>query len=249
MLMTHLTPRPRHPQYGFNLVELLLVSLLGGLILLAASQVYAALAQQQMRQQLLLQLDHQARLAELALTRDLAAASGVVAAGAASASYPSGTQHSRQVNTSNGSGQSVSFHFQSATDSDWLLVQQPDTETHRLLSLWHRDQKSQGWGLSHQPAAAGSTIPSQTMIPEVELFRVRLQHTSGQWQRPGQVNDWSSIRGIQFALLLKSSQPLPGHQSTPFTLWQETLQPPQDQHLRILLVRSVHLQEVQHAAP
>lgn len=236
--------RPGTRQQGFNLMEMLLVSLLGGGILLGAGQLFTTQLSQHARQQQSLLLESQARLAKLALIRDLKASNGVVQAGAARHSYPSGNEYRMSLTASTGAHQTVAYHFNSASDSDWLLLQQPRGQGDRQdLSLWHRDEKSHGGGLAHKPASSGSVESSQTLIPDVELLRFRFQENGSHWKTAAQISNWQAVHSVQFALLLKSAQPLPGHKNPPIRLWGETLQPPQDQHLRLVFSHSLTLQK------
>lgn len=238
-------------QQGFNLMEMLLVSLLGGAILLGAGQLFTTQLSQHARQQQWLLLESQARLAELALIRDLQASSKVAQAGAARRNYPANSEYSVTLTAATAPGQNLQYHFQQAGDSDWLLLQQPRGQGESQdLSLWHLDEKSLGGGLAHKPATAGKVDTSQTLVPDVELLRFRFQENGSRWKTPDQINNWQAVHSVQFALLLKSAQPLPGHRNPPIQLWGETLQPPQDQHLRLLFSHSLPLQkELTHALP
>lgn len=232
-------------------MEMLLVSLLGGGILLGAGQLFTTQLSQHARQQQFLLLESQARLAELAMIRDLKASSSILQAGAARRTYPSSSEYSVNLTASTGPHQAVEYRFNNASDSDWLLLQQPRGQgDYQDLSLWHLDEKSLGGGLAHKPASSGQVESSQTLIADVELLRFRFQENGSGWKTPDQINNWSAVHSVQFALLLKSTQPLPGHRNPPIRLWGETLQPPQDQHLRLVFSHSLTLQKgLIHAQP
>lgn len=230
---------------GFTLLEMLLVSALGSLLLLAATQIFANLVQQQAEQASWLRLDERARLAELSLKRDLASAYQLVEAGAASRDYPNTSEISIQLSDPDIQASS----FDSFRSSDWLLINRQPQDAAPDYSLWHVDQKTYGKGLAHKASsqeAAEKLSSSQTLIAQAELLRLRFYSpgAAGWLTVKDYHQPWEEVTAIQFAVLLASDQPLHSRkQAAAFTLWGETLNPPKDGHLRTLIIGRVTLRE------
>lgn len=230
---------------GFTLLEMLLVSALGSLLLLAATQIFASLVKQQAEQAAWLRLEERARLTELVLKQDLARGYQLLEAGAANRHYPDLNEANIQLSDPDIQGGS----FDSFRSSDWLLInRKPQGETPDY-SLWHVDQKSYGIGLAHKISSqdkAKTLTNSQTLIAQIELLRLRFYSpNSPNWIKAEDFNDpWKEVTAIQFAALLASDQPLPGKSSpAPITLWGETLNLPDDGHLRTLVMGRANLRE------
>jgi len=229
---------------GFTLLEMLLVSALGSLLLLAATQIFASLVQEQTEQAAWLRLEEKARLAELVLKQDLASGHQLLEAGAASRNYPDLREASIQLSDPD----IQKKNFTSFRSSDWLLINRQQGEAPDY-SLWHVDEKTYGRGLAQKISSqneAKTLTNSQTLIDQVELLRLRFYSPdSGGWIQTKDFNDpWEEVTAIQFAVLLVSSQTLSDKQlPNPINLWGETLEPPDDGHLRILVIGRVNLQE------
>lgn len=222
---------------GFTLIEILLVSALGSLVLLAATQILASLVQQQAEQAAWLRLEERARLVELVLKYDLANSYHVLAAGTASHRYPDFVQVQIELNQAN----LYATRFNSFRSSDWLLVnRQPPGET-ADYSLWHVDQKEYGLGLANKTSSqdkASILTSSQTLIAQVEHLSLRFYSpASERWlQATDLEGSWEEVTSVQFAAILVSDQALRSKPSqTSITLWGEKLSLADDGRLRVLV--------------
>lgn len=215
----------RSSAQGWSLMELLVSGLLASLLLLAAAQLLSALLQSHARQTAWLDLERRAHLLIQAVEEDWSRQAHLVEVGAARAAYPRQQQRAESIQSS------PALSFMQQQDSDWLLWR----DTQQQLSLWHLDHKSYGAGLAHNRTnATGQWIGSQTLIPDVELWRVRLWSEAAGWQRPDQLTEQDQILAVHYAFVLVSAQPLPGVQSASWSLWGETWHAPQDGRLRQL---------------
>lgn len=227
-------------QQGFSLLELILVSALGALLLLAAIQHFASFVQAAAGRSAWLRLQQEAQLADTLLKRDIAQAHQVLAAGRGAA-YPDG----QLVAQSLPGGLPLTDSFASFRSSDWMLLAnvRPAADW-QGYSLWHADQKTHGFGLAHKSAQTASQLQSsQTLVAQVELLRLRFyQADHGQWLAADAVSDWQAVKAVAFALLLVSDQAV-RHTPAEFRLWGETLMPPDDGRLRLLWTGSQLLAE------
>jgi prepilin-type N-terminal cleavage/methylation domain-containing protein len=222
-----------HKVRGFTLLEVLLVSLLGSLLLLAATELLASLSQQQVKNYAQLRLQDNARLADLAISRDITTATAVLAAGTASHTYPN-----RSTTSVDLSGfELTATSFNQFRSSDWLFLQKGSI-THPDYSLWHLDEKTYGFGLAHKGYSKDENTkaltPSQTLVDQVELLRFRFYcDDQKRWLTASETTTYSSITHIHFALLLISPVSIKAKPGA-IELWGETLHPPDDGHLRLL---------------
>ncbi|MDR9466826.1 prepilin-type N-terminal cleavage/methylation domain-containing protein [Marinospirillum sp.] len=230
---------------GFTLLEMLLVSALGSLLLLAATQIFASLVHQQAEESVWLRLEERARLTELVLKQDLASGYQLLEAGAASRDYPKLSETDTQLSDPD----IQKRNFASFRSSDWLLInRQPQGETPDY-SLWHVDEKTYGKGLAHKISSqdkAETLTNSQTLVAQVELLRLRFfSPDSSSWIKAEDFSDpLEEVTAIQFAALVVSGQALDGKQAShSITLWGETLNPPDDGHLRTLVLGRANLRE------
>lgn len=220
-------------QKGFSLVELLLVSLFGSLLLLTTSHALALLIKQQTHQSELLRLTEQSYLAEVALKNTINKAQIVLEAGEATSDYPKKTERSTELKSS-------SVKFKQFASSDWLVVNLDNNKT-----LFHLDKKTYGYGLAFQNVS-NEKSRSDTLVNQVELMRLRFYCEKEQaWIKGNQVTDESKIAGVQFALLITSSQPIIKTASKSLVLWNEKLVPPTDGHYRRLVSATVRLGDKQ----
>lgn len=223
-----------HKSRGFTLLEVLLVSLLGSLLLLAATELLASLSQQQVKNYAQLRLQDNARLVDLAISRDITTATAVLAVGAASHTYPNRSAASVDL-----SGFDLAATgFNQFRSSDWLFLQKGNA-THPDYSLWHLDEKTHGFGLAHKGYSkdedANALTPSQTLVDQVELLRFRFYcNDQKRWLTASETTVYSSISHVHFALLLISPVSIKAKPRS-IELWDETLQPPDDGHLRLLI--------------
>ncbi len=206
-------------------MELLISGLLASLLLLAAAQLLTALMQSYARQTAWLDMEQRAQLLMLALEQDWTRQEQLVAVGGASAPYPRPQQHRQTID------HEPRLSFMQQQDSDWLLWR----DAQQQLSLWHLDHKTYDTGLAHNRTnTAGQWIGSQTLIPDVELWRVRLWSEAAGWQRPDQLTEQEQILGVHYAFILVSAQPLPSVRPSSWSLWGETWHAPDDGRLRQL---------------
>ena len=231
-------------QQGFNLTELLLVSLVGTLILVATLQLYSSLARHKTYEAAWLRLQERARLAELVLSRDLAKTFEVVEYQAASRSYPDFSSSSQAVTQK----QLAHASFSQYRSSDWMLISQQTGDNDLRFSLWHLDEKTYGRGLAHKasrPSKLKQLSSSQTVIQHAELLRFRLLCAeSSSWQALNNpCTHLQQVRGIQFAVILASEAKLPEYQQSALYLWGEQLNPPNDGRLRTLASGRVLLKQ------
>ncbi|WP_162299677.1 prepilin-type N-terminal cleavage/methylation domain-containing protein [Marinospirillum perlucidum] len=233
----------KHPHSGFSLIEVLVVTLVGGLLLVASTQVFTQLVQYQRQQMQTLRLTERTRLAELALRQDLSQAQRILAAASATRDYPDFTEKTVTLNHPTLSSSSFE-HFPS---SDWLVINRHAEDQEADFSLWHLDSKTYGQGLAHKQSQSDQAEQlghSQTLIQGAELLRFRYYRPdSGRWLNADQVSDWTSISGIQFAVLLASSVPLSRPKQQQIQLWGEPLELPEDGRLRQLVTGSVYLEQ------
>src|SRR5690554_6549120 len=221
-------------QKGFSLVELLIVSLLGSLLLLAASQGLATLGKHQKNQSELLRLTERSNLAEIALKKAIYEAQNILIAGEATSSYPSFAEKSTFLGSFN-------ITFKQFASSDWMLLStgKPVKEQ----QLFHLDSKTYGYGLAFQDF--GKNKPrSDTLVNQVELVRFKFFCEEAQaWIKGNQVSSCKKVTGASFALLLASSQALEKKQSAQVVLWGEKLALPTDGIYRQLVSATVHLMD------
>lgn len=224
-------------QKGFSLVELLIVSLLGSLLLLAASQGLATLAKHQKDQSELLRLTERSNLAEVALKKAIYEAQNIFIAGEATSNYPDFTEK----NTLLGYPKTSKVSFNQFTSSDWMLLSQGKSVEKRYL--FHLDKKTYGYGLAFQDFGK-NTPRSDTLVNQVELVRFKFFCEEAQaWIRGNQVSSCKKVTGASFALLLASSQALEKKQSAQVILWGEKLTLPTDGIYRQLVSATVHLMD------
>lgn len=209
-------------QKGFSLVELLIVSLLGSLLLLAASQGLATLAKHQKDQSELLRLTERSNLAEVALKKAINKTKKVLIAGEATQQYPSFSQQNILL----GYPQNSKTTFEQFSSSDWMLLSYGQKNTNP--QLLHLDKKTYGHGLALKDFTKSSPR-SDTLVNQVELLRLRFfDEGTNQWVKASQITPSSNLKGVQFAFLTTSSLPLTKASSSEFNLWGETLTPPKD---------------------
>lgn len=225
-----------HRSQGFSLLEVLLVTLLGSLLLLAATELLAALSQQQVRHYAQLRLKDSARLADLALRQDIRSATAVLAVGVASHAYPNRSAASVDL----AGFDLAATGFNQFRSSDWLFLQKiVDKDKDKLdYSLWHLDEKTHGFGLAHKGLSrenSDSLTPSQTLVDQVELLRFRFYCSDQErWLKASETLSDSSITQVGFALLLVSPMSVRAKPRS-IALWGEILHPPDDGHLRLLV--------------
>ncbi|MBE0506552.1 MAG: prepilin-type N-terminal cleavage/methylation domain-containing protein [Marinospirillum sp.] len=222
-----------HKIRGFTLLEVLLVSLLGSLLLLAATELLASLSQQQARNYAQLRLQDKARLADLAISRDITTATAVLAVGAASQPYPNRSVTSVDL----GGFDLAATGFNQFRSSDWLFMKKGNN-SEPDYSLWHLDEKTHGFGLAHKGLSrenSDSLTASQTLVDQVELLRFRFYCSDQKrWLTASEATIYSSITHVHFAFLLTSPVSIKA-KSRSIELWDEILQPPDDGHLRLLV--------------
>lgn len=223
-------------QKGFSLVEMLLVSLLSSLLLLAASQALIVLVRHQSDFSELLRLNENTALAEFVLKKEISQANKIILAGEASASYPLLTsQHIKLTETP----LNVPITFNQFRSSDWLLL---DSKKEGF-SLFHLDEKAYDFGLAYKHYDADQKDPnSQTLVNQIELMRFRyFCEEQKKWLTLSEISDFSQVSGVQFALFLTTSQPLNKKKQPNSALWQEELAAPEDNRFRSLLSSTIRL--------
>lgn len=232
-------------QKGFSLAEMLVVSLFGSFLLLAASQVLTTLIRHQVNQSELLRLTENSALAEIALKNGIRNAFKVSAADIATSSYPKQTEQKIKLDQ-NYLGNEVDFdQFRS---SDWLLL---FNDNKSIYSLFHLDKKSYGHGLAYKYYEKNSgRSRSDTLVSQVELMRFRFFCEEQQsWVKSTEVKNLNNTKGVQFAVLLVSDQPIRNNGIKKITLWDETLNPPKDGLYRQLISSTVRLTGANNEQP
>lgn len=221
-------------QKGFSLVEMLIASLLGGLLLLAASQGLATLVKHQKNQSELVRLTERSNLAEIALKKAIYEAHNIVIAGEATNSYPNFAEKSTLLGSSN-------ITFKQFASSDWMLLSTGNPVKEQ--QLFHLDSKTYGYGLAFQDL--GKDKPrSDTLVNQVELVRFKFFCDEAQeWITGNQVNSCKKVTGASFALLLASTQSLEKKKATQVVLWGKKLVLPPDGIYRQLVSATVHLMD------
>ncbi len=213
-------------QKGFSLIEMLVVSLFGSFLLLATSHALTTLIKYQTQQSELLRLAERSYLAEIALKNAVNKAQRVLKAGEATSNYPNFTEQNITL-------KSMGKDFKQFSSSDWMLLSHGQNIPQR--SLFHLDDKTYGYGLAFRDIEK-DTSRSDTLVNQVELMRLRFFYEDDKtWVKGNQVIDSNKIRGVQFAFLITSSQPIKKTSPSEFILWDEKLVPPNDGHYRQLI--------------
>lgn len=216
-------------QKGFSLIEMLVVSLFGSFLLLATSHALTTLIKYQTQQSELLRLAERSYLAEIALKNAVNKAQRVLKAGEATNNYP----NLKQLDTLLGYPKDSTINFDQFASSDWMLLSHGQDIAQR--SLFHLDDKTYGYGLAFRDFEK-NTSRSDTLVNQVELMRLRFFYEDDKtWVKGNQVIDSNKIRGVQFAFLITSSQPIKKTSPSEFILWDEKLVPPNDGHYRQLI--------------
>lgn len=183
-------------QKGFSLAEMLLVSLLAGLLLLAVSQAIITLVRMQADQSALLRLAENAMLTQLVLKKELSAASEILYLGAATHQHLNKTSESNSLEANNLSNE---IKFNQFKNSDWLLFYTATPKESNALKcnnkyvIFHIDKKENAYGLGYkyyetnnkgiitkeidETAAVvektSDTSRSDTLTSQLELLRFR----------------------------------------------------------------------------
>ena len=138
-------------QKGFTLLEMLMVSLFGGLLLLAASQVIITLINTQADQSELLRLAENAMLAELVLKKEISAAKSILLTGEAAHSHLVKTSESNLLAANNLNNE---IKFNQFKNSDWLLLYTTTAKENNSCDnkyvIFHIDKKEYAYGLSYK---------------------------------------------------------------------------------------------------
>lgn len=240
-------------QKGFSLIEMLMVSLLGSFLLLAASQVLTTLIKYQTDQSELLRLAENTALAEIALRNGISKLPFSlsdnddlkVCAGVATDIYPNIIEHSKNLTCLG-----KKLFFNQFSSSDWLFLPTYDQNKEITHSLFHLDKKSYGYGLAYKPFASEKEKYSQTLVNQVELVRFRYLQCDEQqdWIRNSETLEIGNVCGIQFALILASNRPVKKRQKN-LILWGEILNPPSDGLYRQLISSTVRLTGIANDKP
>lgn len=186
-------------QQGFSLVEVLVTSLLGGLLLVAAGQVFMSLVKFQAQLNNQLKLNETAILADVAIKNILTQAKSIKSAGQATSS----TASSNNNLTLDLGDELGSLNFTQARNADWLLVE--DKTSDNKFNLLHLDKKSHGKGLAYKSYRPDEIVAerSDTLVDLVEQIHWYFyQSANGQWLTANQVNDFSTITATSYNLLI-----------------------------------------------
>lgn len=138
-------------QKGFTLLEMLMVSLFGGLLLLAVSQAIITLIRAQADQSELLRLAENAMLAELVLKKELSEATQVLYIGAASSNNLKKTSETNLLEANNLNNE---IKFNQFKNSDWLLLytatKKENNKCNNKYIIFHIDRKENAQGLAYK---------------------------------------------------------------------------------------------------
>lgn len=288
-------------QKGFSLIELLVVSLFGGLLLLAASQLLLSLIRYQADQSELLRLTENATLVEAGIKETILSKTKTLLIGKAISSYPTKTQSTKIYIKHNALGYIT--YVEPFNSSDWLVIVRLDpndakteksfleaieakqtleieeTETapqeqkdKKEYGVIYLDKKSFGFGLAYKQLKPWRARPaSRTLVNQVELLRFRyLPHEAVsqpycEIKQSMQVTEFtedseghlitedalldvvdcgtletSQVSGLQFAFIIVASKPTKKRSASSFSLWGQTLTPPQDGLYRQLITSTVY---------
>lgn len=259
-------------QKGFTLLEMLMVSLFGGLLLLAASQVIITLINTQADQSELLRLAENAMLAELVLKKEISAAKSILLTGEATHSYLVKTSESNLLAANNLNNE---IKFNQFKNSDWLLLYTTTAKENNSCDnkyvIFHSDKKEYAYGLSYkyyEIASKGTIINtadktieldplnslilsndtsrSDTLVSQIELIRFRyFYEQESKWIKSNQILDYSSIKKIQFAFIIGTNNPVKKQNPDYFTLWDKVINLPKDGIYRQLVTATVNLKGVE----
>ncbi|NLW04996.1 MAG: prepilin-type N-terminal cleavage/methylation domain-containing protein [Pseudomonadaceae bacterium] len=256
-------------QQGFSLVEMLIVSLFGSLLLLATSQGLINLISYQTDQSELLRLAENASLAEMALKQTIVSSTKALIIGRAISSYPARAPKKTYIQY-NELGNSTSF--EQFSSSDWLLLLEDEKINNNKVEhgIFHLDKKDFGYGLAYKKLSPDQTNPiSNTLVNQVELVRFRYlpnQSTQNYYcleKQPITLKENKEVEaivtteaivegadcstleanlatGIEFAFILVTSKPLKKPSPSHFYLWGEVLTPPKDGLYRQLVSSVAH---------
>lgn len=292
-------------QKGFSLIELLVVSLFGGLLLLAASQLLLSLIRYQADQSELLRLTENATLVEAGIKETILSKTKTLLIGKAISSYPTKTQSTKIYIKHNALGYIT--YVEPFNSSDWLVIvrldpkdaeteksfleaieakqaleiEETETETEtapqeqkdkKEYGVIYLDKKSFGFGLAYKQLKPWRARPtSRTLVDQVELLRFRyLPHEAisqpyCEIKQSMQVTEFtegieghlitedalldvvdcgtletSQVSGLQFAFIIVASKPTKKRSASSFSLWGQTLTPPQDGLYRQLITSTVY---------
>lgn len=192
--------RHKQEQQGFSLVELLIVSLLSSVALLAASQSFVSLLKFETSLNTKLQLNEAAILADLAIQNTLHQAKGVALAGQATANSAASNSN-LSINLGGGLG---TLNFTQLRNSDWLLVK--DKNNSKKFNLLHLDIKTYGKGLAYKSHTVGSVADrSDTLVDLVNQISWQFYDASkNTWLRASQVNDFNQVKAVSYFLTLEA---------------------------------------------
>lgn len=251
-------------QKGFTLLEMLLVSLFGGLLLLAVSQAIITLIRAQADQSELLRLAENAMLAELVLKKELSEAKEVLSTGAATNNNLKKTAESNLLEANNLMNE---IKFNQFKNSDWLLLytatKKENNRCNNKYVIFHIDKKENAQGLAYKyyetnnkgiitkepdktTAVAvektSDTSRSDTLVSQLELLRFRyFYEQEQQWVQSHAILDLSLIKKIQFAFIIATNQPVKKSNPNSFKLWGQNIALPKDGLYRELVTATVTL--------
>ncbi|HKM16302.1 MAG TPA: prepilin-type N-terminal cleavage/methylation domain-containing protein [Marinospirillum sp.] len=259
-------------QKGFTLLEMLMVSLFGGLLLLAASQVIINLINTQADQSELLRLAENAMLAELVLKKEISEAKSILLSGEAINSRLVKTSESNLLTANNLNNE---IKFNQFKNSDWLLlyttrVKENNNCDNKYIIL-HIDKKEYAYGLSYKyyeiaskgtitnatdktieldplnnPILSSDTSRSDTLVSQIELIRFRyFYEQESKWIKSNEILDYSLIKKVQFAFIIGTNNPVKKQNPNYFTLWDEIINLPKDGIYRQLVTAIVNLKGVE----
>ena len=214
---------------GFTLVELLLVSLLGSLVLIASSQSLGQLLSWRSHNQTASRVQEQLLLAESAIKQHLQASTQLLEYGAATDNYPN-LGHKDYTLQTNGDD------FKQFASSDWLVLERAQGKSYLL----HLDKKTYDFGLAvkivkSNDEAENENRRSEALVSYVELMRLRFFCAEQQrWVNYAELNNPDNLSALQVGLVLVSANPVKRLNQSQLKLWGASLMPPQDGHYRAL---------------
>lgn len=251
-------------QKGFSLTEMLMVSLFGSLLLAATSQTLITLIKYQTDQSELLRLAENTILTEMALKQTLGLSTKFLIIGKAVSNYPAKAPKKTSIQYNN---LDETTEFNQFSSSDWLIL----LNNKDNYGLFHLDKKSYGYGIAYKKLDSKNSTNSNTLVNQIELIRFRYlpnEETQNHYclekqpitiKKDGVENtiegtDCSAIEnnlatGLEFAFILATSKPLKKSSPSSFSLWGETLIPPNDGLYRQLTSSIIRLSKDKTPTP
>lgn len=259
-------------QKGFTLLEMLIISLFGGLLLLATSQVIVTLMTRQADQSELLRLTENAMLAELVLKKEISAAKGVLLTGEAVNSRLVKTSTSNVLIANNLNNE---IKFNQFKNSDWLLLYTTTAKENNSCDnkyvIFHIDKKTYAYGLSYKYyeiankgiiintldekntldplnnlTLSNDTSRSDTLVSQIELIRFRyFYEPEKKWLEGNEIPDYSLIKKIQFAFIIATENTVKKASPNTFNIWNEEIILPNNGIYRKLVKSTVSLKGVE----